>query len=207
MAAETAPEHIRPKTIGFRTVVLEYMVDQNAKPAEISVVSSEADGLNYWAENLVKNGVVKEGTPGVVLIGVKKYKAEIAFPIQGDEAPLPDDITIPKVRIQGLPNISPKIWAREIAGGVLLRLSIDEKARVSKIELIRASHKDFGQPAIDAVKKWQFSQPAKKSGQAIPISLFQLIIFETAGKKGMPWQWQVSPEPALPAYIVTTNTN
>ena len=66
IAAEISPSNIKPKRIGFRTVVLEYVVDEDAKPTNVSIVSSEAEELNYWAENLVKNGVVKEGTTGVV---------------------------------------------------------------------------------------------------------------------------------------------
>jgi len=202
---KTVPAQTAPKSIGFRTIILEFTVDDSTKPMEVGIVFSEEENLNEWARFLVLHGDVKEGVAGVTKIGKSKFRAEITFPIEYDEGPLPKEVTLPKVRLSRLPSIPRKIWEREIAGGVLLKLTIDKKARLAKTEVIRASHQDFVQPAIEAVKQWGFAQPAKKNGEAIDISLFQLITFETEGKQKASWQWQVSPEPAFPRFLVTTS--
>ena len=88
---------------------------------------------------------------------------------------------------------------------MLLKLTFDDKARIVRVEPVRASDPKLESAALQAVNLWRFSQPAEKDGVAIGIKLFQLITFEIEGRAKAAWQWQVTPEPALHEYTVTTN--
>ena len=202
-AVYAPPSHVPPKEIGSRTVVLDFTVDGNAKPVAIDLVSSEAVGLNFWAKAMIKVGHIKTDSPGVAKIGEGKFRATIGFSVADDGAPPPPNITLPKARLQPGPIYPFGLARADIPGGVLLKLTIDEKARISKVELIRSSHREFGTAAIEALKKWRFSEPAKKDGIPITITLFQLITFEIDGKPPAVWEWQMCPEPALPEYLVS----
>lgn len=202
-AAEKPSARAAPKEIGSRTVVLDFAVDKNDHPVSLDIFSSEAAGLDPWAKLIVSNGQVKTDSPGVEKIGERKYRATISFPVEGDGPPLPPEVTFPKARILH-PIQYPYELARDgIAGGVLLKLTIDETAKVTNVELVRASHEAFGKAAVGVAKRWQFSQPAKKDGKPIAVTLFQLITFEVEGKQIAPWQWQICPEPCLEKFSMT----
>jgi len=202
-ATDAGPEHVRPKEVGSRTVVLDFTVDENAKPMAIDLVSSEASGLNQWAKAMVKAGHVNTSSPGVVKLAEGKYRATISFPLDGDSSPYPLNVTLPKIRLQQNPRYPYALARADIAGGVLLRLTIDEKAEIKQVKVVRASHEEFGDAAVQAVNSWRLAEPAKKDGVPIPVTLFQLITFEIAGKPIAPWPWQLSPEPALEPMLVT----
>jgi len=202
-AADPAADYVRPQEIGSRTVVLDFTVDENEKAAVIDLVSTEAAGLNPWAQAMVKSGHVKPNSPGVIKLADGKYRATISFPLAGDGSPLPPGITPPKMRLQPGPQYPYELARADTPGGALLRLTINEKAAITKTEIVRASHKEFGSAAVDAVKKWRLAEPAKQDGAPIAVTLFQLITFEIEGKPPALWEWQMCPEPALPPFTVS----
>jgi TonB family protein len=202
-AAEAPLKQIVPAQIGRRTVVLQFALNEKNQPAAVEIVSSEAEGLNIWTRALVESGQVKIDAPGVTKIGDKQYRISISCPVEDDGPPLPPEITAPVARVQAPPSYPYDLARSGTSGGALLRLTIDEQARIQNVELVRASHKEFGRVAVNAVKKWRFAQPAKKNGQPMAITLFQLMTFEFIGAEIAPWQWQVGPEPALPIFNVT----
>lgn len=201
--AGASPKQIPPKQIGRRTVVLQFTVNESHQPRAIEVISSEAEGLNAWARALVASGQIKLDGPGVARIATAQYQVSISCPVEDDGPPMPPEITAPVVRVQAGPIYPYELARSGTAGGALLKLTIDEDARVKNVELVRASHKGFGKAAIDAVRKWRFAQPAKKNGRPVTITMFQLMTFEMSGAELAPWQWQVGPEPALPNVNIT----
>ena len=202
-AAEVPAERLPPKEIGSRTVILSFTVDENAKPLAVAVVSSEAAGLNPWATAMIKAGQVKTTSPGVVKVAERKYRANISFALEGDGAALPSNITLPKAQFQPAPRYPFELARADTSGGVLLRLTIGEKANIEKVEVVRASHREFSDAVLTAVKKWRFAEPARKAGMPIAVTLYQLITFEIAGKTPALWEWQMCPEPAFPEYTVS----
>ena len=197
------PPRIPPKEIGSRTVVVDFTVDKKTKPLTIEVSSSEAPGLNPYATMLIKTQKINIGSPGVKMVAEGKYRAIISFPLEGDSAPLPAEITPPKGEWQPGPTYPFELARADIAGGALFKLTIDEQGNIKNTELVRASHKAFGTAALNALKKWHFEQPAKKNGLPVEITLFQLFIYEVTGKPTAPWPWQMTPEPALSEFRVT----
>lgn len=200
---DASATQVPPKQIGRRTVVLQFTVNESNQPVAIEVISSEAEGLNTWTRFLVASGQIKLDGPGVTQITAKQYQVSISCPVEDDGPPLPLEIAAPIARVQTGPMYPYELARSGTAGGALIKLTIDENARIKNAELVRASHKEFGKAAIDAVRKWKFSQPAKKDGQPITVTMFQLMTFEMIGAKIAPWQWQVGPEPALPKINVT----
>lgn len=192
-----------PQEIGSRTVVLDFKVDKNSKPVDIELVSSEALGLNPWAKSMVLTGHVRKDSPGVIKLKEGKFRASISFPVKDDGAPLPAEITLPKRRIHPVPAYPYALAKENTTGGVLLRLTINDKAKITNLEVVRASHDEFIRPTVHAVKKWEFAEPAKNAGVKMEVILFQLVTFEIAGKPPAPWEWQACPEPALPVFTVT----
>lgn len=57
---------------------------------------------------------------------------------------------------------------RNMEGKVVLAAIIDEHGRLSKVEVIEASHQLFVEPSIDALKKSTFL-PARRNGVVIPM--------------------------------------
>lgn len=55
-----------------------------------------------------------------------------------------------------------------VSGLVAVSVVIDEKGAVVSSEISKASHKDFEQPSLDAVKNWKF-KPAKLAGAAVKV--------------------------------------
>ncbi len=56
----------------------------------------------------------------------------------------------------------------EQQGNVLLIGRIDTQGRVKDLFVVSTSHKDFSQPAMDAVRTWEF-RPATKDGKPVEI--------------------------------------
>lgn len=193
----------KPQHLGERAIVLEFSTDPSGQPTDLRIASSEAWTLENWAVALVKSGHVKPGSPGVKAIGENRYCATVAFPVENDGNPLSTDSTLPVPRIQPAPAYPFKLRQQRITGGALFQLTINEKAKVSKISLLKASHKEFGEQATQAVKLWRFSKPGTVHGKPVEMTINVMVTFELEGQPLVPWGWCVAPEPCLDTYLIT----
>jgi hypothetical protein len=194
-----------PAKAGNRIAVIEFSSGSDAKPTDLKVVSTESLPLSEMAQSLLVSGKIGFNSPGVTKLADDRYRLTASFPVPNDGEPLPTDVTPPVPRLRPCPVYPYKLAESNVTGGVVLRLSIDEKARLQKVELVSASHPEFGPVAIQAVEKWLFAKPAMKDGKPAAVSMLQLLTFEFDGGKQAPLPWQITPEPHLPEYIVTTN--
>lgn len=84
-------------------------------------------------------------------------------------------------------------------GNVLLIGRIDAQGRVEDLHAISASHKDFVQPAMEAVRAWQF-RPALRDGKPIEIFANIGVRFRVQGDKrgqiGIPVLGDIAISPA-----------
>jgi TonB family protein len=195
-AAEATVGHVIPREIGHRTVVLDFSLGKKDKPTSIELVSSEAAGLNPWAEHLIKTKKLTVSSPGVRKIAENRYRAVVSFPLEGDGAPLPPDLTPPMITF-GPPHYPPALAKEGRPGGVLLKISVDEQANITRIAVVRASEKEFADSVLTSSQQWQCTSPAKKNGVPVPITVFQSVIFGVEDHSIAPWPWQMTPEPAL----------
>lgn len=56
-----------------------------------------------------------------------------------------------------------------VEGTVVLGFVVDRQGRARDIVVIESTHRDFEQPAIDALKRWQF-KPGRKDGRVVAAS-------------------------------------
>jgi protein TonB len=100
----------------------------------------------------------------IVLLGSAVARAENAF----DEAPTPVQTRAPAY---------PEPLRREgVSGMVSINVTIDEGGNVTKAVVAKSSNVGFEQAAIEAVSHWKF-KPAKKSGQAVAVSVVLPVRF------------------------------
>lgn len=100
----------------------------------------------------------------VILLGSAIARAESSF----DEAPTPLQTRAPAY---------PQDLKRDgVSGIVSITVTIDESGNVTKAVVAKSSHAGFEQAAIEAVSQWKF-KPAKKSGQAVAVSVVLPVRF------------------------------
>lgn len=119
---------------------------------------------------------------------------------------LPPDVSLPVPRSLVGPYYPFKLREVGAAGGALFRLHINDKAKVTRIEAVRASHPEFSKAALQALQKWQFARPAMQNGKPIAVVLHQMVVFELDGRPSADWEWQVAPEPAFESFRVVGAT-
>lgn len=75
------------------------------------------------------------------------------------------------------PIVPREFAAGGAAGLVTVSLLVDEKGNVQEPNVVKSSHKELEEPALDAVKKWRF-KPAKKDGNPVAVRVAIPIKFE-----------------------------
>lgn len=82
----------------------------------------------------------------------------------------------PVLRVPVQPNYPFEMRRAGISGEVLVEYIVDSNGRVAAVQTIRSSQREFEQPAMQAVSKWQF-RPGRKGGRAVNTRVQQVITF------------------------------
>ncbi|MDP1579286.1 MAG: energy transducer TonB [Candidatus Didemnitutus sp.] len=82
----------------------------------------------------------------------------------------------PVLRVPVSPNYPFEMRRAGISGEVLVEYIVDSTGRVSQAQIVRSSQREFEQPAMQAVLKWQF-RPGRKGGRAVNTRVQQVITF------------------------------
>lgn len=82
----------------------------------------------------------------------------------------------PVLRVPVQPNYPFEMRRAGISGEVLVEYIVDSNGRVNAAQVIRSSQREFEQPAMQAVLKWQF-RPGRKGGRAVNTRVQQIITF------------------------------
>lgn len=82
----------------------------------------------------------------------------------------------PVLRVPVQPNYPFEMRRAGISGEVLVEYIVDSNGRVSQAQVVRSSQREFEQPAMQAVLKWQF-RPGRKGGRAVNTRVQQVITF------------------------------
>ncbi len=189
----------KPTTANGYTVNVEMLVGETGTVEEAKVVSSDEEILNGVALKIVsglKQEIRRKNGEAV------KYRrvAPLFFPVEGDGGP-EAQTPLPKPILQPGPIFPYDKIRAEVAGGAILELSVDEKGKVAEVKIVRASQADFGNAAVQAMRKWTF-EPLRIGGKATPVHFFQAITFETSASRP-DWRWYLAPRPGLPRMRVT----
>lgn len=82
----------------------------------------------------------------------------------------------PVLRVPVQPNYPFEMRRAGISGEVLVEYIVDSNGRVNAAQVVRSSQREFEQPAMQAVLKWQF-RPGRKGGRAVNTRVQQIITF------------------------------
>ena len=82
----------------------------------------------------------------------------------------------PVLRVPVQPNYPFEMRRAGISGEVLIEYIVDSNGRVAGAQVVRSSQREFEQPAMQAVMKWQF-RPGRKGGRAVNTRVQQVITF------------------------------
>lgn len=91
-----------------------------------------------------------------------------------------EDGTEPPVPVRTVAPEVPRDFASGgSAGLVTVSMLIDEKGNVQEPNVVKSTHHELEQPALDAVRKWRF-KPAKKGGNPVAVRVSIPIKFEVS---------------------------
>jgi periplasmic protein TonB len=91
-----------------------------------------------------------------------------------------DPGTEPPVPVRTVAPTVPRDFAAGGAAGlVTVSLLIDDKGNVTETSVVKSTHKELEDPAMDAVRKWRF-KPAKKDGNPVAVRVAIPIKFEVS---------------------------
>ena len=86
-----------------------------------------------------------------------------------DESPVPIKTPPPRYPLS--------LKLQRIEGLVAVAIVIDERGSVISGTVVKSTHKDFEEPALDAVKGWKF-RPGKKDGVAVKVRVTAPLRFK-----------------------------
>lgn len=186
---------------GYR-VVVEITFDEEGAAEEAKIVESDdptgVQLLNQIAIRLAEDisqapRTDKDGKP-------RKFKARAPFdfPIEGDEGPEANKAPKPALREAPLPVYPAALAAAGEVGGAILELAIGADGAVQGVNIMRASHPEFGQAAQAAAAQWKFA-PAQKDGVAVA-SRWRVAINFSVDNKEAEWKWRIAPRPSLGSF-------
>lgn len=185
-------------------VLVEVTFSETGEPEEAAVIESDDftgdQILNQIAISLCRSlpkrePVIKEGKPVKV-----KVRAPFEFPVEGDEGPAANDAPKPSVRTGDRPKFPEALAAKGENGGAILELSIGSFGNVQNVKVLRASHQEYADAAVEALKSWIFV-PAQKDGVNIE-SRWRIAIGFSVDGKDVDWKWRVAPRPSIGGYTV-----
>ena len=197
--AQSAPRQGKP---GYR-VVVEVLVNAEGKPiGERIAQSDDTSGeqlLNRVALSL--SGKMDylahaKGAEGATY----KVLAPFDFPVPEDEGPQSEGGPRPSLLQAPQPVYPVQLAASGQVGGAILEIVTAVDGKLKSIRLLRASHPEFGQAALAAVRRWTFL-PGKANDQPVEVRCRVAICFATTEKEP-DYLWRIAPRPSLGAYSV-----
>ena len=202
LVAADAPAAVATKP-GYN-VLIEVTYDEAGVPEGTAVIESDDFSgdmvLNQIAVQLCKElpkrePKIKEGKP------VKeKVRVPFNFPVEGDEGPAANNAPKPSLHTGDRPIFPEALAAKGENGGAILELSIGSFGNVENVKVLRASHQEYADAAVAALKTWIFN-PAQKDGVNVE-SRWRIAIGFSVNGKDVDWKWRVAPRPSIGGYTV-----
>ncbi len=196
-----------PVTKPGYTVVLDVTFNEKGEAVEGKIYQSDdfmgEQILNQIAMQLAgkvkQEPRMKDGKP-------VQFTARIPFhfPVEGDEGAAANEAPKPKIHSAVKAEYPVDLAKANEPGGAIMELVIGADGNIKDVRVLRASHPEFGQAALEAMRRWSFV-PALKDGQAVESRWRLAIVFSISGL--VPdWQWRVAPRPSLGEYVAARMT-
>jgi len=186
-------------------VVVDISIDEAGAPEDARIIESEDFSgdqvLNHiamlYAKQVKQAPRIKDGKPVKFIV-----RAPFYFPVEGDEGAAAN--LAPKPSLHGEKVAQPiypaELVAKGEVGGAILEVVVNTDGYVKTATVLRASHKEFGESSLAAVKQWVF-KPAMKDGGPVE-SRWRLAMTFAIGDKDVEWQWRIAPRPSLGGFKV-----
>jgi TonB family protein len=121
------------------------------------------------------------------------------FPVEGDEGAAANEAPKPRIHSAVKPDYPADLAKANEPGGAIMELIIGADGNIKDARVMRASHPEFGQAALEAIHRWIFV-PALKDGQPVESRWRMAMVFSINGL--LPdWKWRVAPRPSLGEYV------
>ena len=188
-------------------ILIEVSFDEAGATEDAKIIESDDFSgdmiLNQIALSLCKElkqaPKLKEGKP-------VKFKARVPFnfPVEDDEGAAANNGPKPALNSEETSHLRPafpqNLAAKGENGGAILELIIGSFGNVQSAKVLRASHQEYADSAVAAVKTWIF-MPAQKDGVNVE-SRWRIAIGFVANGKELDWKWRIAPRPSLGGYMV-----
>ena len=190
-----------PPDTGY-VVTLELSVNETGRVDGAVVKETDDEILNGTAINLAKTWQLKTRISDGHAV---KYKvlAPINFPVKGDGGAEANKQPLPNVtKYTGRPEYPRNMRERKETGGAILELQVSAKGKLTGVKVLRASHPEFAESAVRAVREWKFS-PALQEGRPIEAKVALAVVFLLEGARLPAHEWFLAPRPCLPRLSLT----
>ena len=167
-------------------VVLEGLIDEGGKVADVRVISSAAPALDQAAVEALRGW---EYEPFQVAGKAKKvvFSVTITFALDaGREKEEPKegrggpgqllDSPEPRVLKQVSPAYPEEAKKNRLQGTVVLEVRTSEEGKVRAIRVLQSAAPLLDQAALEAVKQWEY-EPVLKDGRAVPLTFNVTVRF------------------------------
>lgn len=166
-------------------VTLEFTISKAGKVQHISVLESNNPGFNDQAIEAVQAWTFHPATVNGLPVNTRvRQKLEFALPGGGSTgysvekakpkkgAPVPTNApdVSPVARSTGFAVYPYELLAAEEDGSAKVKMLIDESGRVVRVEVVEATHREFGLSLAAAVESFAFD-PALKNGKPVPSAM------------------------------------
>jgi TonB family protein len=202
--SESAPVVTKP---GY-TVVVDVTFDEKGEAVEGKIYQSDdfmgEQILNQIAMKLAgkvkQEPQMKDGKP-------VKFVARIPFnfPVQDDEGAAANEAPKPKIHTAVKPEYPADLAKANEPGGAIMELIIGTDGNIKNVRVMRASKPEFGQAALEAVRRWVFVPALNKDSQPVESRWRMAMVFSINGLQP-DWEWRVAPRPSLGEYVVARVT-
>jgi TonB family protein len=201
--SESAPVVTKP---GY-TVVLDVTFDEKGEAVEGKIYKSEdfmgEQILNQIAMKLAgkvkQEPRMKDGKPVQFIARIP-----FNFPVEDDEGAAANEAPKPKIHTAVKPDYPAELAKANQTGGAIVELIIGTDGNIKDARVMRASHPEFGQAALEAIHRWVFV-PALKDNQPVESRWRLAMVFSINGE--VPdWHWRVAPRPSLGEYVTARMT-
>lgn len=190
---KAAPKPVGPKVEEERLIAMELPPDELEDEKEVEDLDDEEEVVNAMAppslvdmptvvpQDAFTQQITPPPPPGLptdksaVSIPVVKPGATFGKGIKDLFNPADLDQQI-QLRVPVKPNYPSDLKRQGISGEVVVEFIVDTNGNVTAAQILRASHREFEAPSLQAVSKWKF-RAGKKGGRSVNVRAQQLLVF------------------------------
>jgi TonB family protein len=199
----TIPGHAQAPKPGY-TVVTEITFDEQGAPEAVSIFRSDDPTGDHSLDQLAMKLSQQDKQPPRVKDGKPvKFKARrpFNFPVDGDQGEAANaNRPVLRAGDQVIPVYPEALAAKDEIGGAIVELTIQADGKVLAARALSASHPEFADAAVTALRQWVFN-PSDRPG-APATSIWHVAIGFTSKSRNLDLKWRLAPRPSIGSFII-----